>query len=482
MAMLAVLVLTAAGLGSMWNLKGTSSATRDAKQAAPAGKGMNILLIGSDSRTNADGTPLSADELKKVATEASGGVNTDTIMVLHIPGGGGRATAVSLPRDTWIDQDNVTDLPGPYSSGSPGDYKPNKINAFYGTAKAFTQEYLDKRNVGGADRELKSSEAGRKMLIQVVSRFTGLHIDHFAEVNLIAFYTISNAIGGVPVCLNKAVKDPMSGADFEAGPQEIQGTAALSFVRQRHGLPAGDLDRVRRQQAFLGGAIKKVLSQPATIPGLVAAAKKTLVMDSDLDLATLAGQMKDLSSGNVTFVTIPTHGQAAGAGTDALATDPAEIKAFFAGLDGAGRASGSATSTVVKKLTVDVQNGTMTAGLGKSVAAALSKAGLTVSDPGDMPGKSRSNQLPATEIRYHTGEKDRGIRVQRALGYGELKEADVPTGHVLVIAGTDAPAPGQGLRSTVRALQVPPKAPLAAQASSTASTAPVSAASAGCVN
>jgi len=483
-ALLAGLVLLGAGLGSVWNIQGTSSATKDAKQAAPAGKGMNILLIGSDSRTNADGSPLSADELKKVATEASGGVNTDTIMVLHIPDGGGKATAVSLPRDTWIDQDNVRDLPGPYSSGAQGDYKPNKINAFYGTAKAFTQEYLVKRNIGGADRELRSSEAGRKMLIQVVSRFTGLHINHFAEVNLIAFYTISSAIGGVPVCLNKAVKDPMSGADFKAGPQEIQGTAALSFVRQRHGLPGGDLDRVRRQQAFLGGAIKKVLSQPTTIPGLVAAAKKALVMDSDLDLASLAVQMKDISSGNVSFVTIPTHGPAGGAGTDALATDPAEIRAFFAGLDrpATGPAS-AAPSTAVQKLSVDVQNGTMTAGMGKSVAATLSRAGLSVTDPTDMPGKSSSHQLAATEVRFPAGQQTSAAKVQRALGYGKLRQdADVAAGHVLVVVGTDAPAPGQGLRSTVRALQVPAPDRLAAPAPGTGSAAPVSAASVGCVN
>ena len=75
------------------------------------------------------------------------------------------------------------------------------------------------------------------MLIRVVQAFSGMKIDHYAEVNLLGFYLLSNAIGGVPVCLNAAVDDPWSGANFPAGPQEVQGTAALSFVRQRHGLP-----------------------------------------------------------------------------------------------------------------------------------------------------------------------------------------------------------------------------------------------------
>jgi LCP family protein required for cell wall assembly len=478
LTVLALVVLTAAGLGTVWNQTGTSSATEDAKQAAPAGKGMNILLIGSDARTNADGTPLSADELKKVATEASGGTNTDTIMVLHIPGGGARATAVSIPRDTWINQAQVTDLPGPYSTGAQGDYKPNKINAFYGTAKAFTQQALADKGVDGADRELQSSEAGRKMLVQVVSRFTGLHIDHFAEVNLIAFYTISNAIGGVPVCLNKAVNDPMSGANFKAGPQEIQGTAALSFVRQRHGLPNSDLDRVRRQQAFLSGAIKKVLSQPTSIPALVAASQKTLVMDNKLDLATLAAQMKNLSSGNVTFATIATHGAAKGTNTDALATDSDEIRTFFAGLDGARAVTGkqpTASSTAAKRLTVDVQNGTMTAGLGKTVSERLGKAGLTVSDPTDMPGKSHSNELDVTEIHYPAGAQALATKVQKALGFGELTaDSQVVGGHVLVVAGKDAPKPADGLHAGQALQPLPAAAPT--------STAPAPADSSGCVN
>lgn len=462
-AFLAVVVLTVCGVVFFVNPHGNSNAAAQAIQAAPAtpGKGMNLLLIGSDSRTDAQGNPLSAAELKEVATQASAGTNTDTIMVLHVPAGGGRATAVSIPRDTWIDQSIVNGLPGPYSTGATGDYKPNKVNAFYGTAKSYEQEVLARKGVNGAQREFQSSEAGRKMLIQVISKFTGLHIDHYAEVNLIAFYQISNAVGGVPVCLKNAVKDPFSGADFKAGYQEIQGTAALSFVRQRHGLPGGDLDRVKRQQAFLAGAIKKVESSPTTIPGLVTAASKSLVMDTKLDLMSLAQQMEKLTSGNVTFTTIPTHGAAQGTGTDALAADPAEVRAFFAKLDGpsgatsSGKTTAPATTAATQKTTVDVESGAMHTGLGKSVAAALTKAGFTVTAPTDLPGKSDSNQVRTTQIHYAASAQAAAKRVQKALGYGVLKsDSAIGAGHVLVIAGKDAV--GQGLRAPTPALVVAP--------------------------
>lgn len=462
----AVALLLVTGIGYFVNQGGTSDAQTKASQVDKIpGGGITILLVGSDSRSHADGTPLSAEELKLVSTTESSGTNTDTLMLLHIPADGARATAVSIPRDTWIDESVTSAVKGPYSNGSEGEYKPNKINAFYGTAKTYSAQYLTSQGVTGAERERRSSEAGRQMLISVLSKFTGMYIDHFAEVNLIAFYTISTALQGVPVCLKAAVNDSFSGANFPAGLQEVEGTSALAFVRQRHGLPGGDLDRVRRQQAFLSGAIKKVLSAPTTIPSLADAAQQSLVMDKSLDLLTLGQQMQALSGGQVTFETLPTHGAAADAGTDALATDPAEVKAFFAKMRGtassAGGSKGAATSAAAQKLTVDVQNGTMTADLGKSVAALLEGKGMTVTKPADMPGKSNSNQLETTEVRYPSGAKANADSVVTALGFGTATQSgDVAAGHVLVVAGKDAPAPS-GLRAILPAFVVGGTPPIA---------------------
>lgn len=461
----AIALLVVCGVAFIVNPQGTSQAQEKAKQAGKSFPGMTILLIGSDARSDANGNPLSPEQLAQVSTTLDGGAtNTDTMMLLHIPPGGGRATGVSIPRDTWIPQSVIEGIDGPYSDGSTGPYKPNKINAYYGTAMAYTQQALAKQGVNGAERQRRSQEAGRQMLIEVLSKFTGVYIDHFAEVNLIAFYDISKALGGVPVCLKKAVDDPYSGAKFKAGPQTVEGSSALAFVRQRHGLPGGDLDRERRQQVFLASALQTAQANPGKLPGLLDVARKDLVMDSGLDLLTLAEQMKAISAGKVDFTTMPTQGAAKGVGTDALAADPETTRAFFDKTMGDGSApapetgstgtTGTTGGTDAGQLEVDVESGVMTTGIGRRVANTLSEAGFQVGAPTDMEGKSDNNQVSVTQIHHAPSQRAAAQRVRDALGFGELRaNPDISAGRVLVIAGQDAV--GQGLRSGAGAFTVP---------------------------
>ena len=102
-------------------------------------------VVGSDARVDAAGNPLSAEELQAVATDLdNGGVNTDTIMLIRIPAGGGKATAVSVPRDTWI----ADPPPGPSdTSDALVPYLPNKVNSFYGSAKFYTAERMTKAGI-----------------------------------------------------------------------------------------------------------------------------------------------------------------------------------------------------------------------------------------------------------------------------------------------------------------------------------------------
>ncbi len=470
-AVLSVAVL--AGFAFAWGFAnkatGAVATGNDTAKAGTAGVlfkgGENILLIGSDARTDQQGNPLSAQELAAVSTQDDGGgVNTDTIMIVHIPQGGGKATAVSIPRDTWIPQ-SVTDIvKGPYNDGTSGPYKPNKVNSFYSTAKFYTQEYEVSKGVkNAAQRERDSNNAGRTELQAIIQAFTGLHIDHYAEVNLIGFYTLSNAIGGVPVCLNAAVNDPFSGANFKAGPQDISGSAAMAFVRQRHGLPNGDLDRVRRQQAFLAGATSKMLSagiltSPSKLSNLMSAASRSLILDSGFDLLSFAAQMADLSGGNMTFETIPTHGSETSTNTDALATDPAEIKAFFAAINGkaatpttSGKATTAAGGTVdPASITVDVQNAAKVSNLASSVSSTLVAAGFKAGDVTTYPGITAENAHDTTTIGYPSGAKASAAAVQKALGgKGKLVEdGSVAVGHISVAAGKDMPPPS-GLRAPV---------------------------------
>lgn len=413
--------------------------------------GMNILIVGSDSRTDAAGNRLSRKELKEAGLSwTGGGTLTDTIMIVHVPGNGAKATAISIPRDTWIGDDvaRAPGVVGPYTDGSTGPYRANKINSFYGTAKAYEREYLVSQGVSDQpELERRSSEAGRAMLIKVLQQFTGVKIDHYAEVNLIGFYFLSQAIGGVPVCLVAATKEPKSGANFPAGHFEVTGRDALAFVRQRHGLPRGDLDRVRRQQAFLAGAADKILSvgtltSPQKLSDLVTAANRSLVLDKNFDLLSFGQQMINLSSGNINFVTIPTHGDQPGVGTSALATDPAEVRQLFANLmtDAPAPDAAGPTSVDPAKITVDVQNGTETAGMAAQVGAVIAGAGFARGQLSDYPGVTPDNQQIVTRVHYGPGGKAAAKKALKAIGVGEIiADEAVAADHLLIVVGTDMP-------------------------------------------
>jgi LCP family protein required for cell wall assembly len=367
-------------------------------------------------------------------------------------------------------------------------YAPNKINSFYGSAKFYTTARLKKNGVTDQTQiERDSSNAGRRMLVSVLERLANTHIDAYAEINLFGFYLLSKAIGGVPVCLNAAVSDPFSGANFAAGPQEVEGTAALAFVRQRHGLPGGDLDRIRRQQAFLSGAISKVLSvgtltNPSKLSALIDAMNRSIVLSSGFSLLQLAEQMANVTSGNINFVTLPTHGSEPSTNTDALAIDVMEVRTLFAGLD-APASSAAAPTIDPASITVDVQNGTTTPGLARDTSDSLVKLGFPAGEVSTLPGVTAKNQQSTTTIHYRAGDEAAAQAVQQGLGFGTLQaDKAVTAKHVLVVIGTDrvgSAATGAATAGT----PVPATTTENAGPAATTSAAPtINAAQPGCVN
>jgi len=315
----------------------------------------DILLVGADARTDMQGNPLPLSVLKTLRTEQTDAVNTDTLIILRVPKNGGKPTAISIPRDTWV------------SVPKGGQAK---INSVFGTAKR--QAAHDLRAQGkedSAEIERDSDQAGRKALVQTIQEFTQIRLDHYAEVNLLGFYLITEALGGVDVCLNHATEDKDSGASFTAGLHTVSGGEALSFVRQRKNLPRGDLDRIVRQQVFLGSALHKVLSagvltNPGTLGSLTDALRKSLVLDPDFDLLQFAEKAKGLASGDVRFETIPviTINGRSPDGQSIVEVDPQAVRAYLTGLtgrtggggaSGGGDASGGAplAQTTIKGVT-----------------------------------------------------------------------------------------------------------------------------------
>ncbi len=293
---------------------GTSGSDGSAnKKAAFNGKDQNILLTGNDDRTN-----MTADERHKLHTGADGGsMNTDTMMILHLPADGKQATLISLPRDSWVHIDG---------EGM------NRLNS------AYPYGYSNNAPSGASTNERR--QAGAQLLVKTVHQLTGLTINHYVQVSLLGFYEISNAIGGVPIDLCKAVDDTKSaneaaglsggsGLKLSKGKHVIQGVTALEFVRQRHFLGAGDLERVKRQQYFLTAAFRKIAGVGilTELNALGNAIKRNVYIDGDLNLTDLGEQLDSLSANNIKGHTIPTTAETIN-GQDVLGVTPSKVQAF----------------------------------------------------------------------------------------------------------------------------------------------------------
>jgi LCP family protein required for cell wall assembly len=236
-----------------------------------AKQSQTFLLLGSDSRDNQATTGSGA----KSQAWKPGEQRTDTIMVVHIPADHGSAQIVSIPRDSWVD--------------IPGKGK-MKVNAAY-------------------------SLGGPSLLIQTFENLTQVRIDHFAVVDFAGFKSIIDAIGGIDVEVSQDTTDPF-GDHFRRGVNHLNGTQALGYVRQRYGLEAGDLDRVKRQQNLLRSVMTKLGTfDPASDPvgsfRLLNAFTKSISVDdtlTDSAMRSLAFDVPHIRGGGVAFMTAPTNG------------------------------------------------------------------------------------------------------------------------------------------------------------------------------
>ncbi|ROS40150.1 LCP family protein [Amycolatopsis thermoflava] len=381
-ALVSVAVLTVTWYG--WQFIGdpnsglsTTQVFDEELHAVPLDGAVDILLVGMDSRTDAQGNPLPREVLDMLhAGESDGEKQTDTMILVHIPQDGRRAVAISFPRDSWVEL--------------AGGFGKHKLNG------AFVYAYNDRfRELQQQGADLKSADeqakvAGRKNLIATLETFIGKPgmIDRYAEVNLASFYEVTKALGGVEVCLKAPVRERKSGVDLPAGRQTVEGVQALAFVRQRYDLPGGDLDRIGRQQAFLSGLARKMLSRdvlanPGKLSDVITAVKKSVVLSDNWDLPEFAAQMRGLNSGNIEFRTIPVVGNAVIGGADVVRVDPQAVHAFVDQLtsDGSERTS----SSVAPTSSASSAPPTSSRRASSSVAAPPSSPALTSSSPAPPP-------------------------------------------------------------------------------------------------
>ncbi|MDL5157208.1 LCP family protein [Actinomycetospora termitidis] len=445
-----VSVLVLAVSGTAWAALSGSFASSGAlsKKGTAADGATDVLLVGTDSRNDAQGNPLPRDVLAQLdAGSADGELNTDSMILVRVPNDGSRAVAFSLPRDSYVGL--------PWSSGK------GKLNSVYPGAKAAMAEQL----VSGGDSDprdvdVRSSEAGRAALIETVQELTGIGVDHYAEINLLGFFNLTNAIGGVDVCLKNAVDDDFSGAHFAAGPRSVAGHDALAFVRQRHGLPMGDLDRVRRQQAFLAGLSHKVLSagtlaDPVTLSRLLDSVKQSVVLDGGWDLLGFAQQMQGVSGGAVTFMTIPTQGGVSTNAGDALKIDEYEVRQFVTDAIGPKDTPVVPTGPAPATIPVDVRNASGTGGAAARVVQILGAQGYTQLRSGNADELASSSAIAFGP----GGDAGAGV-VARALGGLPTRpDASLPPNSVQVLLAPDYAGPGAVTTPSDAADSAPPPPP-----------------------
>jgi LCP family protein required for cell wall assembly len=397
---------------------------------------IDILLVGLDSRADAHGNPLSQEELATLRAGDDVATNTDTIILVRIPDSGRSATAISIPRDSYV--------------VAPGLGK-TKINGVYGQVKEAKRVSLVESGIPLDEAEVRGTEAGREALIKTVADLTGVTVDHYAEVGLLGFALITDALGGVNVCLKEPVYEPMSGADFSAGWQRLNGPQALSFVRQRHDLPRGDLDRVVRQQAVMAALAHQVisaktLSSPARLDRLQQAIQRSVVLSSGWDIMDFVKQLENLAGGNVAFATIPVLDEA-GWSDDGMQSvvrvDPGQVHGWVAGLlhnQDEGKTEQVAYSP--EKTTANVVNDTDINGLAAAVSEVLTGKGFHVGAVGNNDtGHVNNSQVQAAkadDVGAQAVAKDLG-------GLPVIANAAVPPASVRVVLAVDYTGPGSGL-------------------------------------
>ncbi|MDQ0028287.1 LCP family protein [Arthrobacter bambusae] len=260
----------------------SAGAPRTEAVANDATDRLQILILGSDTRDGKNSEYGSTQD-------STGYGQSDVMMLLDISADNKRVSLTSIPRDLLVDVPACTD---PKTNTL---YQPHS-NVMINSAMA---------------------EAGIGCAVDTVNKLTGLQIDHFMMADFNAVKELSNAVGGVSVCVSDAVFDPDSGLRLPKGTSTVQGEQALSFLRTRHGFGDGsDLGRIQAQQGFLSSLTRKIksdgtLGNPQSLLSIADAVTKNLTVDDGLasvqSLLTIGSRLKDVDLSKVAFVSVPTE-------------------------------------------------------------------------------------------------------------------------------------------------------------------------------
>lgn len=418
------------------------------QSAADAGSGeeINLLLMGLDSRLDMNGKALSPQLYDKLhaGDQTSGGMNANVLMYVHIPADGSKALAFSIPRDDYVD-----------FPGCPDGECKGKIKEAYGLTFDQESRRLAAKGVTGQELHRQSRDLARKAQIQTVEKFLNVKINHFVEVTMVAFFEIAEVVQPITVCVKARTVDDYSGADFQAGRQEINSEQAVAFVRQRRdtqnpSLMFTDLDRSRRQQAFIVSLLTQLkssstLTNPIKLSGIVDVAKRNTAIDSGLDPLTLAKTANAMQGGKLRFYTLPVEEFGTTPGGAAVnIVDKAKVQAMVRDLINPPKAapssaapSPSASPTIAGGgVTIDAVNSSGRSGMARSLIDALVTKGFTAGVAGNGPPQAGS------EVAYAAGGRGDADKLAAYLGGLPVREeTSLARGTLKVTIGSGFTAP-----------------------------------------
>jgi LCP family protein required for cell wall assembly len=338
---------------------------------------MNVLVMGSDSRAG-----LSQQDLQyfdPTGQDRNSGQRADTIAILHIDFKTSKAVLINIPRDLRV-------------KAPSGQFV--KINSFY--------------------------NQGPSAVVQAVTAFTGLPIDHYVEINFAGFRSIVDTLGGVRVRFSQAVNDPDSGLNVPAGCVSLTGNQALAFVRVRH--IDSDFGRIARQQFFVQLLMSKIMSagtllNPFRVVQLVDTGARNVKTDTELGVPTmekLGLQLRSFSPKDLDFRVVPSSPQSIN-GTSYVVPYVGQSAALFDALRTGlplpdyGKQGTDLTPAGVR---TTILNGTTNAGALAQAQAQLKGAGYPVIATGNTP----STGSTSTTIYYTPGNVDKATLLAQTFG------------------------------------------------------------------
>ncbi|WP_435855832.1 LCP family protein [Streptomyces tanashiensis] len=426
---LSVTVLAAGGIGHAVVTGLDTGITRvdpfkDMKNRPQAGNGMNVLVVGTDGRDR-----ITAEERAKYRLGGAPCHCTDTVMLVHISEGRERASVVSLPRDSYAEMPEHTDL----TTGRKHRAHPVKLNAAY-------------------------AEGGPGLTVRTVESMTGVKIDHYLEVDFTSFMRTVDAVGGVQICTTRSLRDAYTGLDLTPGTHELDGGQALQYVRSRHIDGAADIGRMQRQQRFLAALIDRlanggVLLNPVRFREVATTMLGSVRADEDFgtdQLLALAKAMHGFTPASSEFVSVPIGDMSfpvKGIGST-VKWDAAKAQKLFQSLrddqpltpaarndtsSGKGRTPRAVVVDVAPRtIRVQVYNGTRTDGLGRKADDALRATGFdTTRAP--KTGSARKRTLVEYDPRWDRSAKS----LAAALPGAELRAVPERGGTLRVTVGSD---------------------------------------------